>query len=60
MMATFDNRLESCSTIAFTKWVVPMVRHAIRFRSILDCSRTLRTAVSMPSVTLGLVVGVFC
>jgi len=27
--------------------------------SILDCSRTLRTAISMPSVTFGLVVGVF-
>lgn len=36
------------------------MRHAILFLSILDCSSTLRTASSMPSVTFGLVVGVFC
>lgn len=36
------------------------MRHAILFLSILDCSSTLRTAISMPSVTFGLVVGVFC
>lgn len=60
MMATLDSRLVSYSTIAFTKWVVPIVRHAILSVSILDCAITLRTAVSMPSVTFGLVVGVFC
>jgi hypothetical protein len=60
MMATFDNRRASCSTIAFTKCVVPIVRHAILFLSIADCSSTMRTAASMPSVTLGLVVGVLC
>lgn len=59
IMATFESRRESFSTIALTKWVVPIVRHAMLLRSILDCSRTLRTAVSMPSVTFGDVVGVF-
>jgi hypothetical protein len=58
MMATFDSLRESFSTMALTKCVVPIVRQAILLLSILDCSRTVRTAVSIPSVTLGLVVGV--
>lgn len=58
-IATLLNRLESCSTIAFTKCVVPMVKQAMRERSMADDSRTDRTAISMPSVTFGDVVGVF-
>lgn len=58
MMATLDSRLRSCSTIAFTKCVVPIVRHAIRFLSTLDFSRTVFTAASIPFVTFGLEVGV--